>query len=220
VADTLTLGNTGSYRYFGLPPVPGGDGTYILQGGGLQAAAEIIGNQGTGTFTQSAGSNTISGNLSLGVKGSSIILLKSISAGSGTYNLQWGRLQANDEIIGDAGNGIFTQSGNSYNTIANGLTLAVQSSSTAQYNLQLGTLQADTEIIGDGGKGRSRRAVDTRVSAPIPFDCSTWVSAREVWVSITLIMAVFLGAISMPPMKSLATPAQALSPKLAATHLI
>ena len=92
---SLTLGNNS-----------GSVGTYALSSTGqLTATAETIGYNGTGTFTQSGGTNTTS--LSLGV----------LAGSSGTYNLRGGLLVA--KAIG-AGGG------------------------TATLNLSGGTLQAST----------------------------------------------------------------------------
>ena len=71
MTDALTLG----YR-------SGSSGTYNLSGGSLLSDFESIGFQGLGTFTQSGGSNTLTGDLSLG----------DWPSGSGTYNLSGGGL--------------------------------------------------------------------------------------------------------------------------------
>jgi hypothetical protein len=49
---------------------PGATGTYNLSGTGvLSAGYEIIGGNGTGIFTQTGGSNTVSGTMEIGTKG-------------------------------------------------------------------------------------------------------------------------------------------------------
>ena len=85
---------------------PASVATYSLSGTGqLSAQYEKVGMSGTGNFTQSGGTNTISGALMLG--GSS----------SGTYSLSSsGLLSAPAEYVGDSGPGNFTQSGGT-NTI-------------------------------------------------------------------------------------------------------
>ena len=63
--------------------ISGSSGTYNLSGTGqLSAFLEYIGYSGTGTFTQTGGTNTISGYLWLGLN----------SGSSGTYNLNSGTL--------------------------------------------------------------------------------------------------------------------------------
>src|SRR5262249_26362766 len=92
----------------------GSNGTYTLSGGSFMAhQSEFIGSSGTGVFTQSGGTNSLLppgevGYLNLGAN----------VGGSGTYNLSGGTLtSARSEIIGDAGTGVFSQTGGS-NTIS------------------------------------------------------------------------------------------------------
>lgn len=109
----------------------GSVGTYTLSGTGALTASqsEFIGSLGNGTFTQSAGTNTLLasavGYLNMGT-----------SAGAtGTYNLSGGTLTANkNEIVGDAGTGIFNQTGGT-NTLAGtgSLVLANVDGSTGTY---------------------------------------------------------------------------------------
>ena len=80
-------------------------GTYNLTGGSLSVGGnEYSGNSGSGTFTNSGGTDTVTDNLSLGHS----------AGGSGTYTLSAGSLAVGGgEYIGDSGSGIFTQSGGS-----------------------------------------------------------------------------------------------------------
>ena len=72
-----------------------------------------MGQSGTGTFTQSGGSNTASGFLFLGL------------GGSGTYNLSGtGQLSAAVEDVGEMAAGNFSQTGGS-NTVTNSGSLYV-----------------------------------------------------------------------------------------------
>ena len=66
-------------------------GTYTLNSGALTVGGKlVVGGQGTGTFTQSGGTNTISGVLDLGYQ-----------SGHGTYNLSGGSLSAGTTLVGD-----------------------------------------------------------------------------------------------------------------------
>ena len=74
--------DVGGYYYNGSA-TGGGPGTYSLSGRGhLSAPTEIVGYTGQGTFTQTGGTNTVSGTL----------YLSWLPGGSGTYNLDGGQL--------------------------------------------------------------------------------------------------------------------------------
>jgi len=103
---------------------------------------EIIGSTGSGTFTQSGGTNTVTDILALAFQ----------SGSSGTYNLSAGVLSAGEEIIGWAGSGTFTQNSGTH-IVTNNLTLASQSGSSGTYNLEGGAMSANNEVIGDSGTG-------------------------------------------------------------------
>jgi outer membrane autotransporter protein len=106
-----TFTQTGGTHFAGVGPPndglvlgsdSGGSGTYNLSGGSLTAdTQELIGNSGSGAFTQSGGTNTVTGNLILG----------NSAGGSGTYTLSGGSLTALNETIGNNGIGFFTQTG-------------------------------------------------------------------------------------------------------------
>ncbi len=119
----------------------GSFGTYNLSGSGLLSAPdEYIGNSGSGSFTQSGGTNTVS-NFADG-------LTLGNNAGSfGTYNLSGsGVLSAPDEYIGNSGSGSFTQSGGTNSTFF--LELGCYSGSSGTYNLSgSGLLSTDSEAI-------------------------------------------------------------------------
>jgi hypothetical protein len=129
-----------------------GTGTITLSQSGdpLAAADEYIGHSGTGTFTQTGGTNTLQG-----VAGSGTLFLGYNSGSIGTYNLSGtGNLSAFRELIGLSGKGTFTQTGGT-NTAANFLYLGGNSGSSGTYNLG-GTGNLLTyldEIIGLSGKG-------------------------------------------------------------------
>ena len=140
ITGTLTLGAQA-----------GGSGTYVLDQAGNNVAAgdEVVGDAGTGLFSQGDGSdNNVSGTLTLGRS----------SGGSGTYTLSasGGTVEANTEIVGDGGQGTFNQSGGT-NTISGTLTVGNQSQSNSSYTLgrigSAGTLTAANEVVGDAGTG-------------------------------------------------------------------
>jgi autotransporter-associated beta strand protein len=80
-----------------------------ISSGSLSAANHYAGSSGTGSFTHSGGSNTITDSLYIGYDPGS----------SGTYSLsETGTLSSANEYIGYSGTGIFTQSGGN-NTILN-----------------------------------------------------------------------------------------------------
>ena len=117
------------------------NGTYNLYGSGALVANidEHIGLNGTGIFTQSDGTNTISSGLYLGHN----------SGSNGKYNLNGsGQLKAASGYIGNSGTGTLNQSGGT-NTV-NALTLGRYSASSGTYNLTGGTLFLTSISKGDG----------------------------------------------------------------------
>ena len=132
--NNVTLGNSA-----------GSSGSYNLSGtGALTARNGIIGQFGSGTFTQSGGTNTLSLDLHLG----------SQTGSSGSYNLSGtGALSASEEFIGLYGNGTFTQSGGT-NTVRSELYLGYRVGISGSYTLSgTGELSAPVENIGYNGNG-------------------------------------------------------------------
>ena len=156
----------------------GSSGTYNLSGSGqLSAYYQFIGVNGTGTFSQSGGTNLL-GDLHIGGNLDS----------SGTYNLSGsGEMSADYEFIGGDGNGIFNQSGgtntifseldlgngwgNGIYSISNG-TLDVRDGSilvggisrTGQFNLNGGLVIANQFDIGSNGSFSSSGSGTLRVN--------------------------------------------------------
>ena len=136
ISGTLTLGAQA-----------GGSGTYVLDqaGNNVTSGNEVVGDAGTGVFSQGGGSdNDISGTLALGRS----------SGGSGTYNLSssGGTVEANTEIAGEGGDGTFNQNGGT-NTISGTLTLGKSFGGSGTYNLSGGSLTATNLLVGDDGTG-------------------------------------------------------------------
>ncbi|MGD0767930.1 MAG: hypothetical protein ABSB42_07005 [Tepidisphaeraceae bacterium] len=134
----------GSGNNLSLGDQTGGQGVYNLSSGNLNVAGnEIVGNSGTGTFTQSGGTNTAGANLFLGFSSGSV----------GQYTLSAGSLSvASDESVAFGGAGTFTQSGGT-NTVSGSLTIA--NNANGLYSLSgTGALSvAGNEYIGNGGGG-------------------------------------------------------------------
>ena len=95
VGGSLTLGSqAGSSGSYSLTDTGSGYNVSLAVTGDT-----IVGDAGSGTFTQSGGTHTVTGNLTLAQWVNS----------SGTYNLQGGSLVASCEYIGVYGTGTFTQ---------------------------------------------------------------------------------------------------------------
>jgi hypothetical protein len=136
-ATSTESGNTSvSMKYLTLGTSTG-NGTYNLSGTGqLSAYKEYIGNSGTGTFTQTGGTNSISSSLDLGC----------YSGSSGTYNLSdTGQLSASGEHIGYSGTGTFTQTGGT-NSTTYAICLGYYSGSSGTYNLTGGINSISTNV--------------------------------------------------------------------------
>ena len=102
----------------------------------------IAASPNTGEIDQSAYTNTVNNNLSLGT----------VATSRGTYKLSGGSLSALMEYIGYSGTGAFTQTGGT-NTVSASLTLGKYSDSRGTYKLSGGSLSAKNQIIGFYGSG-------------------------------------------------------------------
>ena len=69
---------------------------------------------------------------------------------SGAYTLSGGSLFTTNTIVGNGGDGTFTQTGGSH-TVSQTLTLAALPGSSGIYNLQGGSLTAGTVNLNPGG---------------------------------------------------------------------
>ena len=169
-AVTQTGGsNGGQVGALELGAAAGNTGTYTLSGGSLDFAAEVIGLAGTGSFTQTGGTNTLVGQVGTPVllsNGSAVnqdTLTIGLAAGSaGTYTLQGGTLSGTVAVSpygtfdlsggslagGIANNGVFAETGggstgaltnNATATVAGTLT-ASQVTNASQFTLNGGTV--------------------------------------------------------------------------------
>ena len=119
-----------------------GQGTYLLHGGSLSAATEVVGDDGYGTVEQTGGTHTVAGWLALGLRGC-----------SGSYTLSGdGQLVAGIETVGGAGDATFVQSGNTTHTVTGTLEMAWGSESVASYTMEGGRLTAHRAELGNEGE--------------------------------------------------------------------
>ncbi len=138
---TLTL--TGVNTYSGNTTVEGG--TLELAGGQLSSPVQYVGNSGIGTFSQSAGTNTLTG--------SGVLYVGNVSGASGAYNLSGGSLAAPTVYLGKAGTGSLTQTAGTC-SVPSSLYLAYNPGSNGAYSLSgSGVLSAATEYVGGQGTG-------------------------------------------------------------------
>lgn len=145
----------------------GSTGTYTLSGGNLLAnQSEFIGSIGSGTFTQMGGTNSLPasavGYLNLGTS----------VGGVGTYNLSGGNLiVTKNEIVGDAGTGIFNQTGGT-NTILGGFNLNLGNSNGGSGTYTISN-NATLTVANNLYVGNSGTAVGT---LNIQNNSSVWVT--------------------------------------------
>jgi autotransporter-associated beta strand protein len=116
-----------------------------MSSGSLKASSQYIGSGGTGTFVQSGGTNTVSGNF---------FYVGSDSTSNGTYQLSGtAYLSSSFEDIGDQGVGAFWQSGGTH-TVANEITLGCGPGGSGTYELSgTGYLSPLGLTVGDSGAG-------------------------------------------------------------------
>ena len=122
----------------------GSTGNYTLANGNLTltgATNEIIGNDGTATFVQNAGNNTIGG---------ALYLAYDFSAGLARYTLNGGNLTTTgNELIGYSNSANFTQNGG-VNTLGGSLFVSVWFTPTS-YLLAAGTINATNVTVESAG---------------------------------------------------------------------
>ena len=146
----LTVSGSGSISTGGGNVVVN-DSVSAITGGTLTAGSEYVGYNGTGLWTHSAGTNTVSNALYLGYN----------TADSGTYALSaTGRLAAATEYVGYNGTGSFTQSGGS-NTLSGTLYLGYNATSGGAYNLSGGSLMSAAKYVGYFGTGSFTQSAGT-----------------------------------------------------------
>ena len=134
----------------------GSSGTYTLSGSGLLSAPyEYVGYSGTGTFTQSGGTNSISGGTANVPSG---LYVGYATGSSGSYSLTGsGLLSIPCEYVGFSGAGTFTQSGGT-SIIAGGVAgvpsfLWLGDYGNGTYSLSGGSLSIPYEYVSYVGTG-------------------------------------------------------------------
>ena len=155
-SGTYKLSGTGSvsasFQLIGL----GGNGTFIQTGGTNSTSGDmIIGYYagGTGTYDHSAGTNTVTGDLYLGHDGPD----GSTPAASGTYKLSGsGSLSASNQYIGYYGTGLFTQTGGANET--GSLLIGNAAGSSGSYDQSAGTNTITFLTLGFSGTSGSTAA--------------------------------------------------------------
>jgi len=142
-----------NYLYLGDPNSTNA-GTVQMSAGSLSTIlSEYLGNTGTGTFTQSGGTNNVNGTLYLGMN----------SGSTGYYNLSGsGWLTGWWEYVGYSGVGAFSQSGGT-NQAPGGLYLGyLVAGSSGSYDLDgSGLVSASTEYVGCTGIGSFTQSAGT-----------------------------------------------------------
>ena len=178
---TATAGNLylGGFPYSGLAS---GSGTYNLSGSGLLSAGNeqvgIVGSlfSGTGSFTQSGGTNSVSQQLN--VHGFSV---------GGSYNLSGGYLNTGAITVGEYGTGTFNQSGGTVNTGASGgLYLGgyqQSSGSSGTYSLSGGSLYSSQEYVGYAARNSQNFSAGTFIQSGGTNSVGTSHLAGSLYVS-------------------------------------
>ena len=138
----------GGFTGLALGYNPSSSGSYSLSGSGLLSTVyQYVGYSGTGTFTQSGGTN----NPALPLLRLQFRFQRQLQPrGSGV-------LSAAAEYVGNSGTGSFTQSGGTNNVpngSSDGLYLGYNAGSSGTYNLSgSGVLAAFNEYVGNSGTG-------------------------------------------------------------------
>ena len=179
-AATLVVGDSGTGRFtqsagtntisnsLYLGNSLGGSGSYWLNGGSLSLPSAsgglYVGYLGGGTFSQSAGTNTIAGALNVGFN----------SGGSSSYSMSGASvLSAYYQYIGCSGGGTFTQSGGT-NTNGWGLYLGCSGpSSSGLYNMSGGSLETFEQCVGYSGGGSFSQSGGTNAVHSLYVGCYT-----------------------------------------------
>ncbi len=125
-----------------------GDGVFVVEGGTLEAGGiaaldELrIGENAAGSYTQSAGTNTVS-----------LVEIGISSGAEGTYVLDGGILSAGRVDVGSRGEGTMENRGGRHLTEGD-LNVGLQAGGNGRYELGgSGTLQAPNEFLGNRGGG-------------------------------------------------------------------
>ena len=145
-ANRLEIDSDGKLRSVG----------FIQSGGSLAITTlQIVGVNGTGSYTLSNGTNT-----------AELLNLASGPSGNGAYSLLNGVLASNRESIGTMGTGTFMQSGGT-NTVATTLIVGHNASGNGTYRLVAGSLAAGAEYVGYTGTGTFEQVSGTHTTSTL-----------------------------------------------------
>ena len=152
----------------------GDSGTYNLSGSGqLTAGQEYIGYSGTGSFSQTGGTDT-AGYLYLGLNAGSI----------GAYHLSGGQVNTLSESVGGVGAGSFVQSAGS-NSVSQS-----RSENAGNYQLGGGTLQINGGLTNEGVLSGGTAAATLSVNGVLDLTAGSLENLNDVSLS--------MGANSLP----------------------
>ncbi len=113
-----------------------------ITGGSLLAASHYVGSSGTGMFTQSGGTNSLSSGLYLGYNPTDV----------GTYKLNGGLLSPTSLFAGVVGAGTITQTGGT-DSVSLFVTVGNSAGGAGTYSLGGGLLTAQYETVAYAGSG-------------------------------------------------------------------
>ena len=132
---TLAVGGAGSGNVQLNSPF----GSLTVGSGG-----ELIGNNGSGQFGQSAGASSVAGNIYLGYN----------AVSSGTYGLSAGSITVSGNLnVGNSGSGTFIQNGGN-NSVTNNVYLGTNAGGSGSYNLSgSGYVATPNMYVGYSGSG-------------------------------------------------------------------
>jgi RNA polymerase sigma factor (sigma-70 family) len=125
----------------------GSEGTYALSGGEVTAERVYVPKDGTGTFKQTGGTTIVNA-----ADGAADLVVAAEPGSTGSYHLADGTLQAEYQVIGDAGDGHFVQRGG-INDVAV-VDLGAAENGAGHYALKSGTIRLDNVELSDGETDR------------------------------------------------------------------
>lgn len=120
----------------------GSEGTYALSGGEVAADRIYVPKDGTGTFTQSGGTTIVKSG-----DDRADLVVAAEPGSTGSYHLSDGTLQAEVQVIGDAGDGKFVQRGGVNDVTV--VDLGAASDGAGHYVLKSGMIRLDNVDMED-----------------------------------------------------------------------
>jgi len=144
----------------------GSTGSYDVRAGGFDANLVVVGDSGEGHFTQHGGQVRVVDTLYVGEKASGVgsydhesgsmvageVKLGLQAGSTGNYNVLASDFAANLVVVGDSGEGHFTQHGGQVR-VADILYVGAQATGVGNYDMTGGSLTADRLRVGHRGQG-------------------------------------------------------------------